>query len=156
MKARLHKDDAGLIEHVSKEVAAVLPALTTDLCASTAKTKKGATLDAELEEFLGRKAIDSANDDLGRAVDIDNDSIDAVADTAVDKRIKKHFSKSKSDKRKNYSGDAANKTSTPKGNGRSGVHPQKGKQQKSRGRSKKRLPTRDFVDEESYDSQDGS
>ena len=100
VKARLNRDHAGLIEHVSKEVAAVLPALTTDLWASTAKTKKGVTLDAELEEFLGRKAVDSANDDLGRAMDVDDDPIDAVVNTAVDKRLKKHFSKSKSEMRK--------------------------------------------------------
>jgi len=156
VKARLKKDDASLIEHVSKEVAVMLPALTTDLWASTAKTKKGATLDAELELFLGRKAVDNANDDLGKAMDIDDDPIDSVVETAVDKRIKKHFSKSKSEMRKNYSGDAATKASTPKGNGRSGSNPLKGKQQNSRGRSKKRYPTRDYVDEESYDSRESS
>ena len=73
----------------------------------------------------------SVNDDLGRAMDINDDPIGAVVDTAVDKRIKKHFSKSKSEMRKNYSGDAANRTSTPKGNGQSGVHPRKEKQQNS-------------------------
>jgi len=88
-------------------------------------------------------------------MDIDDDPIDAVVDAAVNKRIKKHFNKSKEEKRNNYLGDAAAKASTPKGNGQSGVHPQKGNKPNSRGRSKKRLPTQDFVNEESYDSQDG-
>ena len=74
--------------------------MTIDLWASTEKTKRGATLDAELEKFLGRKAVDTANDDLGRAIDINNNPIDIVVDAAVDGRIKKHFNKSKDQKRK--------------------------------------------------------
>jgi len=44
--------------------------------------------------------VDTANDDLGRAIDINNNPIDIVVDAAVDGRIKKHFNKSKDQKRK--------------------------------------------------------
>jgi hypothetical protein len=154
IKPLVHSDDTAIIDHVAKDLAKILPALTTELWQNTSKAKVAAALDAELEEFLGRNELDHACEELGRAMEVDDEPIEQIVEAAVGKKLRKHLAQKDKQKRKNYSGNAANQESMPNENGQNGKRGSRERQQKQRGRSKKRS-SETYNDEESYESQDG-
>ena len=131
-----------------------MPALTTKFWADHKRIKREAALDAELDEFLGMEEIDHANQGLSDAMEVgDEDPIKSYIETTVNDRFKRLTSKEKAKQRKNSSADTANQESPPKKSGRDGKAKGKKRNEKERGRLKKRSPKR-YDDETSYESED--
>ena len=95
-----------------------MPSLTTDLWEVHADIKQDAAIEAELEEFLGRKEVDDTNDELARMMEVDNDrAIEDIVDKRVNERLKRSSNKDKEKQRKNSSGGPRNQDPTPKKSG---------------------------------------
>ena len=93
IKSHLIDEDVPLVQHVAKEVATIMPSLTTDLWRSIAKAKKEAAHKAKLEEFLGCNELDTANDELDRAMEVYDDPIDQLVKQKVNKRLRQQQAK---------------------------------------------------------------
>ena len=98
--------------------------------------------------------IDHANQGLSEAMEVGDDNpMKSYIETTVNDRLKRINSKEKDKQRKNSSADTANQGSLPKKSGRDGKAKEKKKNEKERGRLKKRSPER-YNDETSYESED--
>ena len=152
VKPNMKLADGDIVAHVGKELARIMPALTTKFWEDHKRIKREAALDAELDEFLGIEEIDHANQGLSEAMEIGDDNpMKSYIETTVNDRLKRINSKEKAKQRKNSSADTANQGSLPKKSGRDGKAKGKKKNEKERGRLKKKSPER-YDDKTSYES----
>ena len=138
-----------------------MPAITTDFWQLQADIKHDAEIEAELDEFLGRNAIDNANEKLASMMEVDGDkAIEEIIDKRVNERLKRSNQKEKAQHRKNYSGGSKHQDPTPEKTGRYGKAQQKEKSKNLRGRSEKRSSSTytrnnlhyDYDDDDSYEN----
>ena len=157
IKPRQLQGDDEIINDVGIELAAIMAALTTKFWDSHKKKKIEAALDAELEEFLGRKEIITANQQLSDAMDVDpEEAFESVMQKKVDEKFRRKEAQEKSRARKKSSGGAKAKASQPIANGQSGKQKAKEKLQKGRGRSKRRSDkySSENDDDDSYEREE--
>ena len=154
IKPQVSTADHALVAHVATELAKIIPALTTSIWSSRKEVKEAAAIDADLDMWIGRKAIDDANDRLSATMDVDDgDKIRELVGEAVDERLRKKGAREKQQRRKKSSGDGKTQTSKPTKSGQRGRAKTKGKDSSNRGRSQKR--SAEHSDSEgSYDSED--
>ena len=116
--------------------------------------KREATLDSELDKILGMEETDHANQGLSEAMEVEeDDSIKSYIETTVNEKVKRLSFKEKATQQKNSSADNANQESQPTKSGRDGKSKGKKKNEKERGRLKKRSPGR-YDNDTSYESKD--
>ena len=168
--------DWDVIEKTALSLLNAMEALTTGLWKKIDQKKKDAKKAAKKKEFLGICKIDSANQKLDDAMEVDgeeHDVLQSLIAKQLDKKITKAKAKDKKDKRKNSSGSGRTHPQAPVKTGQSGsrdvtdagkgarsLSKKKSKKKSNteegeeRGRSTKRKPPRDSQnDEDSYHHQ---
>ena len=101
-----------------------MEALTTGLWKKIDQKKKEAKKAAKKKEFLGIFKIDSANQKLDDAMEVDgeeHDTLTSLIAKQMDKKILKAKAKDKKEKRKNSSGNGRNHPQAPVKTGQSGA-----------------------------------
>ena len=108
----INSKDSSLIENVAKQVAEILPKMSTDLWKVTEVKKGKAAGKAKIAEWLGRREIDRANDKLSHAMEVDDNPLEKV----VADEVKKGF---REESRKAIRAQRKNLRAVPKTGGRS-------------------------------------
>ena len=163
-KTQVAEEDHDLIAEAGFQLFDTMTKLTTELWATLDKKKADSEVAGMKEEFLGLNMVDSANQKLDEAMEIDDSEdkkIGAIIDKRINARLNKQKSQEKKEKRKNSSAGGKDHPPASKNNGQNGKggaaagtrkpRSKSEKNSQNRGRSPKRSPPRDHS-ADSYNS----
>ena len=150
IQSKISETDQPIITAAAAKLAEYMPVLSTQLWKIDMNRKNELALDAELEEFLGIREIDTANKALGDAMEVDEgEALDSNIEKRVSSKFRKHLASEKRKSRKNYSGDDESQESMPTNHGQRNGRGSNEQQRRGRGRSKKRHSEEYRSDDES-------